>query len=381
MPVHFKVASHDAQPFKRVSHLTKPEELLAKAGTTQCAELLQSSFASKGVDISTVFGTTNGFVDTVTTAYNRHHHLILKPDDVWIAILGQFNFYVNANAEKLRSHFVQHEGKKELVVQAVGTKYTADFGALAHQMTDQLHKNVVDEDLQKWILPDFTTTTLSDTIICSVLMMSTLKAYFGYKMMLMCGIPSVTLEGEKSDWERLLTRLDKLDSFGEEPKAWAAMLRPILTRFVRAFDGEPDVDFWSRVCHYHHQGSGQTYLSGWITAFCAWSSEGKWQGPPLSNPSGTSGVRWLGGGTVPELVLDKISYSVIKSGDVPVGFCEVDVTLDDNGVTLPCMMVSGHLAYSVEGEKKDTIRPVPSWFMFVKGELQTAETNWKLWNM
>ena len=71
-----------------------------------------------------------------------------------------------------------------------------DFGALAHQMTDQIHMNVrsnstdykifsfligkplvVDKHLQKWILPDFTTTSLSDTIICSVLMMSTLKAY------------------------------------------------------------------------------------------------------------------------------------------------------------------------------------------------------------
>ena len=49
---------------------------------------------------------------------------------------------VNANAEKLRSHFVQHEDKKELVVQAVGTRYTVDFGALAHQFTDQLHQNV-----------------------------------------------------------------------------------------------------------------------------------------------------------------------------------------------------------------------------------------------
>ena len=109
-------------------------------------------------------------------------------------------------------------------------------------------------------------------------------SYFEYTMCLMCGIPSVTLEGEKSDWERLLTRLDKLDSFGEEPKAWAAMLRPILIRFVGAFDGEPDVDFWSRVCHYHSQGSGPSYLSGWITAFCVWSSEGKWQGPPISEP-------------------------------------------------------------------------------------------------
>ena len=220
----------------------------------------------------------------------------------------------------------------------------------------------------------------------------------------MCGIPSVTLEGEKSDWERLLARLDKLDSFGEEPKAWAAMLRPILSRFVGAFDGKPDVDFWNRVCHYDFQGSGPTYLSGWITAFCVWSGEGKWQGPSLSKPS--RAIWLLGGGTVSELVLDKVSYPVIDSGDVPVGFCEVDVKLDDNGEEFPCMMVSGLLAFSVEGEKKDTVRPCPSWFMFIKGEphkmiyditqeevqsLATQEDeikkkrkskwNWKLWNM
>jgi hypothetical protein len=195
-----------------------------------------------------------------------------------------------------------------------------------------------------------------------------LFSYFDYTMRLLCGIPSVTLEGEKSDWERLLARLDKLDSFGEEPKAWAAMLRPILTRFVRAFDGEPDIDFWSRVCHYYPQGSGPTYLSGWITAFCVWSGNGKWRGPPIniSEPSKTKTL--LNGVTVPELVLDKVSYPVIESGHVPVGYCEVDVKLDDNGEIFPCMMVSGHLAYSVEGEKKDRIRPLPSWFMFIKGE-------------
>ena len=38
------------------------------------------------------------------------------------------------------------------------------------------------------------------------------------------------------------------------------------------------------------------------------------------------------------------------------------------------MMVSGHLAYSVEGEKKDRIRPLPSWFMFIKGEEKEEET-------
>ena len=49
---------------------------------------------------------------------------------------------VNANAEELRSSFVQHEGKKHLVVQAVGTKRTVDFGQLAKAMTQQIEENV-----------------------------------------------------------------------------------------------------------------------------------------------------------------------------------------------------------------------------------------------
>ena len=212
-------------------------------------------------------------------------------------------------------------------------------------------------------LPDPTTyMTLKSTSVYLI-------SYFSYGIGLLCGIPSVTLEGEKSDWERLVTRLDKLDSFGEEPKAWASLLRPILTRFVRAFDGEPDIDFWSRVCHYHPQASGPTYLSGWITAFCVWSSTGKWQGPPISKPPAIITV--LGGEDVPRLVLDEVSYPIIQSDDVPIGFCEVDVKLNDNGVDLPCMMVSGHLALSEEGT---CIRPLPSWFMFIKADYE--EVTW-----
>ena len=71
------------------------------------------------------------------------------------------------------------------------------------------------------------------------------------------------------------------------------------------------------------------------------------------------------------MVLDKVYYSVIALVDVPGGYCEVNVQLDDNGEKLPCMMVSGHLALSVEGENKDTVRPLSSWFMFVKEEEET----------
>ncbi|KAF5319721.1 hypothetical protein D9619_008693 [Psilocybe cf. subviscida] len=284
---------------------------------------------------------------------------------------------VNANAEALRSYFVAHEGKKELIVRADGDRYTVDFGSLAKQMTNEIDKNVLDKELKNWILPNFTTTTHNDTVTSAVMMMSTLKAY---TMGLTCGIPSVTLEGEKEkDWEKLLARIDRLSVFGQEPEAWSAMLRPILTRFVQAFDGQPGTDFWNHVCHYQHMGSGSDFLGGWITAFCVWDKHGKWKRSISINdilvkaeersrtgahasPSIHSDARnWI-------LEVDGMPYPTISADDIPPGYCEVDVHLDDNGEHFDCMMVSGHMSMRIEGVSQDAIRPHPAWFMFIKGE-------------
>ncbi|KAF4618851.1 hypothetical protein D9613_009769 [Agrocybe pediades] len=364
MPVTFKVAHHGSTRVNPSSHpLKNANELLAetwgKNGTkTRIKEFLQSSFVKP--DFSKITPSHNGFVNTVIDAYSKHYRLVLRPDDVWIAILGQLNFYINAHAEELRSHFVEHEGKKELKITTVGTRYTVDFGNIAQQMTFLLDENVVDKDLKDWILPNFSTTIDSDTVTCAVMMMSTLKAYFNYSADLVCGIPSVTLEGDRSDWAKILERVDKLDTFGEEPTAWANLLRPILRRFVGAFDGKPDTKFWGKVCHYSEMGSGTTILSGWITAFCVWTSRGRWQGPKLSADHWSPEPGGL------KLRLDAVDYGYVDSDSVPPGFCEVDVKLNDNGEKLDCMMVSGHLARLTTGDLQDTVRPLPSWFMFVK---------------
>ena len=100
--------------------------------------------------------------------------------------------------------------------------------------------------------------------------------YFTYGMGIVCGLPSVTLLGEKADWLRLLARLDRLPTFGDEPAEWAEMLRPILVRFAAAFDGSPDVTFWERIVSRDSYMCGQDLLSGWITAFCVWDADGKW---------------------------------------------------------------------------------------------------------
>jgi len=230
----------------------------------------------------------NGLVHTIIEAYNLHHSLVLRPDDIWLCILTQFNLFVNGEgrAEQLRSVFVAHEGKKELVIMGGGSRYTADYGDMAKRMTGLIEGNIVDPTLRTWIIPSFTTTSDTDVVVASVVMMATLQAYFDYRFCLMCGIPHVTLLGEKDDWEQIVRRIEKLKEYGPETTAWYRLLKPVVTRFARAFDeGVADSadnrDFWNRVAHRQGGGSGPTYLSGWITAFCAFDDKGKWLGGPL----------------------------------------------------------------------------------------------------
>jgi hypothetical protein len=159
---------------------------------------------------------------------------------------------------------------------------------MAVRMTQEIEKNVVDPSLRAWVLPTFSTTTAIDTTVFAVIMMATLKTYFCYTFMFICGIPRVTLEGEKSDWVRILERLEKLKEYGIHMIAWYHLLYPVISRLVAAFDA-PDspenVDFWQRVAR-HDPGGGcgliHDFYSGWITAFYVFSKEGRWIGDPLN---------------------------------------------------------------------------------------------------
>ena len=69
---------------------------------------------SSEFDLSTYRPTNHGFVDACKLAYSEHHHLIIRPDDVWIAIMTQFASYMSSHGEEIRETFVSHGGKKEL---------------------------------------------------------------------------------------------------------------------------------------------------------------------------------------------------------------------------------------------------------------------------
>ncbi|KAK7032413.1 hypothetical protein VNI00_013161 [Paramarasmius palmivorus] len=357
MPVSFYPAQHPANPIqlsKETIEKTTSLSILRDAAYDQyqkAGEILQSSFRSG----EPILARSNGLVNGLSDAYNYHRAISIRPDDVWITILTQFSFFVNANAEQLRAQFVEHKGQKKLRVETEGTRYTVDFGLLARMMTGELRRNVKDSSLCDWILPDFSTTTLNDTVVSSVVMMATLQKYFSYEFGLTCGIPKVTLEGEKADWEKLLARIDKLKEYGDETTRWENLLRPVLSRFVSAFDtpnSQENLDFWQRVAHFDGGGSGPTYVCGWMTAFCVFGADGKWLGDQADTeiPEPATSLkdmhnmlaRWQS-----NLVLDGVHYHALDSEDIPAAYASVPVTLDDNGDIFDTIMVAGMVGLRV----------------------------------
>jgi hypothetical protein len=139
-------------------------------------------------------------------------------------------------------------------------------------MENEIHKNLVDPEVRSWIIPNFSTTTTDDRVTTGVIFMASMKKYFHYKFCLECGIPSVTLDGTLEDWEKINRSLDKLENY--KLKDWKESLNSILEHFIKAKRGYADKEFWSRICHYEGGGSGPTYLSGWITAFCLYDKDG-----------------------------------------------------------------------------------------------------------
>ena len=381
MPVTVKPAPHGAHAWTQSRPAKSASELFRESCPKHFEKskgILQSSFPGLSSNDS-VYPSQNGFVLGAIKAYSHHHHLVLRPEDIWFSILTQLSFYINAHAEELRSFFVPHEGQEELWIECQNVN-RADFAVLAQAMTHLISKKVNDPDLRDFVMPDFSTTTETDRAVASILFMGSLQAYFKFGFRSMCGIPSVTLQGERGDWEKMLLRLEKLPQLGKEPTQFYNLLKPVLSRFVRTFD-EPEnddiVDFWAKIAH-ERRGSGTHTLSGWLTAFCFWNGEGICMYNVRESSQAAA------------LCLDGAYYHTFSMERLPKGWASVPVKLDHHGLITDTVMVAGimgiqakssgeildnsrtdwrgtRIEAGTESEPKtglDTINPIAGWFMY-----------------
>lgn len=283
-----------------------------------------------------------GFMGAVQQAYNRHHHLILDPNAVWLTILGQFTVYVNLNAERLRSRLVKHtEGKVQLTV-----RENANFEALSVAMVDQMGQHLHDENIRDWAVPNFSTTTNTDRATGCIMLMGALQQFMGYKMELCCGLPRVSLTGTIEDWKALYTKASRLREFDLDDKLmtkWTTMLLPVLANFVQTAEGNIDLEWWLKICSHIGGGSGPRYLSGWLTVFSVFDNDQKWCGDNVKTGKGICSP-----------------WPIIDTNDLSCGFVECPVTIDDNGKEFKTIFEASVANVDV-GSDGTAIQPLSAW--------------------
>ncbi|KAK4223978.1 DUF4419 domain protein [Podospora fimiseda] len=338
---------------------TKLGDILDKAGwesdDIKSNGLSQSSFDNSEIPITAAL---HGLVDAAIEAWNSHHHLVLRPDDFWLAIICQLGFFINEHAEDLRDLFVEHDGKKELQVDQEANFQSADYAEFTKGMASKIGENVKDPEMVPWALPNFSTTTDTDRVAGAVLLMGAMQQYFDYAYnCCSCGIPSVTLLGEKADWELLAGKVEVITRFFvtendikkdcvAEVEDFVKLLKPLMRHMILSFD-EPDskavTKFWGMIACKEDPGgmSGgpDVYVTGWITTFNFWTSKG------VKNLT-----------KYPQFVeensyfIDGVQYVPMDENDAVVGYASVPVKvreLDAGGnvtAVKNCRMVAGLLA-------------------------------------
>ena len=204
------------------------------------------------------------FLATMNTAFHNHLPIILSPDMIWLQVLQGLASHVNANAEKLRHHFVAHDGKKLIEIRRdefVKGNPDNDWEGAFAEFSDKMRGHI-GEKTHGLIASGYGTTGPAEQAAMNVALMDAMQSYFVYGMSTACGFPSVTLEGSEDDWRALRTRAAKLKQFDLE--WWTQHLLPVLDQFIETSAGRPDKDFWCNFYKMQPVGSGTPHIHGHI---------------------------------------------------------------------------------------------------------------------
>ena len=205
---------------------------------------------------------THAFVAAAHMAFDRHHPLVLSPDDVWLCLAQGFATHVNLHADALRGRFVHHEGKAKLTVQRddfVKGSPSNDWPAMFFELSERIREHVGNK--RDLVVANFSTTGPVEQAASEVVLFDALQSYFEYETISLCGIPEITLLGTPDDWLSIQKRAEAFAEF--DLKDWTKALRPVLRQILRTAQGDVDRAFWQSFYKLNSH-SGGPFVTGWI---------------------------------------------------------------------------------------------------------------------
>jgi hypothetical protein len=274
--VHFPV-SNVKPGTERLSEITVRAAMKRTAKT----EILTCPKAEQRVVAG---GDFHPLIAAAAIAYQQHYPLILSPDVIWLTILQGVAQHISNNRQSLKMRLVPHDTKIELVV-ATGltTIPEKDSEMLEASGTFvELLERHVRPDKRFLLKAEFSTTTDVERIVGAILVMDSFQPYFDYVFSIICGIPSVTLEGTTADWNLLASKVRLVHESDLDLAWWTEHLLPLCDQFVRASSGDVDTEHWQNLCKLVER-YGANDLNGWLLKFVPYICKDRNEAPVHRN--------------------------------------------------------------------------------------------------
>lgn len=291
---NISVAQKVSHTFVVDGNLPAPKE---KFSSTK-GDVIASVWANEektGKVIATSWGEDNMYYPGHSTffyclvqAYANHYSLILSPDIIWTVISQGFSQYVNQDPEALRDRIVSHQGKMTLAVESNLNLYSPDvkWDDILDGFDKQIAENTKD-NIADMMRADFSTTGKTERIASQIILMSSVKKYFDFVVLyIVCGIPSITIEGTPEDWKKVIQKTENLRNYGLG--WWVNDLTPILNEFVAAAEDKPNRAFWQNIvmklrpnemrelgCMAGWGDDEPTYVDGWFLKLMPFDKNGR----------------------------------------------------------------------------------------------------------
>ncbi|KZZ88528.1 hypothetical protein AAP_04851 [Ascosphaera apis ARSEF 7405] len=323
----------------------------------------------------------SGLVESILEAHACRRHLVLSPDEVLGAIIGQFAYLLKGH-KSLRSKIWQSLGSSKVELNVPGNR--ADGAIVLRDLKTQLQlsiaNNLVDPELASWFEPLFTTTTEAHQLTNLIMFLGGLTEHEPGCIRLdnnvdsNGGIVTVTMAGQLQDWIRLREMVEFLGRQDEITKRWHQMLDIVLRFFIFCYakPSSPGAKQFWRIAVLHDGGRlAKSHISGWVTAFCLW----QWTGEPTRETFG------------PALNLKGVRFRRFDHHTLPPAFTILDVGIrqinilgmTDTAVS-PARLMAGIFGskYLSDGEigyrkrwiqpavssELTAVQPLSAWFLY-----------------
>lgn len=276
----------------------------------------------------------NAFYDAMFYAFSKHLSLCLTPDDLWTMIARGLASCINAEPEKYRHLFVEHEGKKEIRIRrdefGMGNPNNDWMGCF-----DEFKSAIatyVGEEMVATLNPSFSTSTPISQAASTISLMDSVQSYFSYVVETRCGIPAVKLLGTLEDWQKLKKCVIDMRKFDLD--WWWQYVFLIVDQCEQAVAGSPDLHFWKDIYKYEAM-SGDDAIGGHFLKLMPYLADG------TKNPC-----------------VEK--NACINSAQLAASVSTVPFIWDYYGQLFDYYFIGGHFGVSCN-QDSDFVRPVMGW--------------------